>query len=379
MHRPRYGLIAATVALTATLTGLANASANDGPATKQDRTAERATQSTPTAYFVDPTAGSDTNDGTTQNRPWKTLDRLDNLTLPAGTTVHLRSATTHRGSLSVVSSGTKGKPIRVQPYGAGAAPILTGTDCLVLTGSYIEVRGVHTTDCGRAGIQVEGDNNTVIEVESSRNVAGVWVRPGADGTLVTSSWIHDNNLMAPNTPGDDDDYGAFGVEVNGNNTRVVDNRFAGHIAISADYGRDGAAIEVFQARNTLMKGNTSTDDLAFTELGGHTSTKTRVIGNTVASNLGEATFLMTRGPGQHWGPVTDTRAKKNTVTLTGDGSFGFGCYGKCTPQHLELKRNSISAVHYIGYVDGTFTTENNLYERGELWFKLGPGDIWEPR
>ncbi len=82
---------------------------------------------------------------------------------------------------------------------------------------------------------------------------------------------------------------------------------------------------------------------------------------------------MTRGGEQHWGPVTNTVARGNTVRLTGAKSFGFGCYGGCTPGILTLRRNTISAGWYVGWADGTFRTVENRY-RGELWFDLGPGD-----
>jgi hypothetical protein len=86
---------------------------------------------------------------------------------------------------------------------------------------------------------------------------------------------------------------------------------------------------------------------------------------------------MTRGPGQVWGPVVDTVASGNTVRLTGAKSYGFGCYGACTPAHLVLSDNDIRAGWYVGWVDGTFTTTGNTY-RGELWFPLGRGDSWLP-
>jgi hypothetical protein len=86
---------------------------------------------------------------------------------------------------------------------------------------------------------------------------------------------------------------------------------------------------------------------------------------------------MTRGAGQVWGPVIDTVAEGNTVRLTGEKSFGFGCYGGCTPTNLVMRGNTISAGWYVGWVDGTFTTTGNTY-RGELWFPLGTGDTWIP-
>ncbi|MGV3564036.1 MAG: right-handed parallel beta-helix repeat-containing protein [Nocardioides sp.] len=331
----------------------------------------------PTAYYVDPLTGSDDASGTTATSAWRTLARASAATLAPGEVLRLRAGTSHVGALVVTESGTAADPVRVEAYGDGGAPVVSGGQCVLLQGDWLEVSGVHAADCGRAGFRVEGDDVLLEGVEASGSVAGVWIREGSQRATVAASYVHDNTLMAPDTHGPDDDYGAFGIEVNGDHARVLGNRISGHHAPSPDYRVDGAAVEVYQAVGTLIEGNTSTDDLAFTELGGSRTTGTRVLGNTVTSSAEEGTFLMTRGPGQVWGPVVDTVATGNTVRLTGAKSYGFGCYGACTPAHLVLSDNDIRAGWYVGWVDGTFTTTGNTY-RGELWFPLGRGDSWLP-
>lgn len=324
-------------------------------------------------YYVDPITGSDSHSGTTPVTAWRTLTRASEATLEPGQTLLLSSGADHVGALHVTESGTSTAPITVGAYGTGEAPVVSEGTCVRLAGAWITVTGVHAADCRRAGFHVEGTDITVTGVEASGSVAGVWVRPGAQRATVSHSHIHDNIHMAPGTDGPDDDYGAFGIEVNGDHTRVIGNTISGHEALSPDYGKDGAAVEVYQAVGTLIEGNTSSQDLAFTELGGSRTAGTRVVGNTVSSAVVGAAFLMTRGPGQVWGPVTDTVAERNTVALTGEDSFGFGCYGGCTASHLVMKDNTISAGWYVGWVDGTFTSTGNTYS-GELWFPLGPGD-----
>lgn len=326
-------------------------------------------------FYVDPLTGDDTATGTTPDSAWRTLARASEADLQPGQVLALRTGMIHQGALNITASGLPGRPVTIQSYGEGKPPVLTG-DCLTVSGDRVVVTGIAAQDCERAGFSITGDDVTLDGVEASGSVSGVWIQEGAQHSIVRDSHIHDNDRMAPGTDGPDDDFGAFGVEVNGDDSLILGNTISGHVADSPDYGRDGAAVEIYQAAGTIVKGNTSTDDLTFTELGGSRTAGTRYVANRVTSSQAGASFLLTRGAGQtRWGPVTGTTARANTVELTGPEAFGFGCYGSCTPENLDLRRNDIAASWYVGYVDGTFTSRANTYT-GELWFDLGPKDRW---
>jgi hypothetical protein len=324
-------------------------------------------------FWVDPTTGSDDASGRTRGDAWRSLAQVSATVLRPGDTVRLRAGRNHVGGLRITTDGTANLPITVRTYGTGAQPVVSQDGCVALAGDWIRVLDVAAVGCGRSGFAIEGAHDTLRRVTASGNVAGVWIREGSSYALVARSLLQDNDLMADGTPGPDDDYGAFGVEVNGDYARVTNNVIRGHQASSPDYGEDGSAVEVYQAIGTTIDGNRSIDNLAFTELGGSRSTHTRVTRNTVTGSLEQGTFLMTRGAGQVWGPVTDTVAEYNDVRLTGAKSFGFGCYGGCTPSILALGHNTIVAGWYAGWADGTFASSDNVYG-GEIWFLLSLTD-----
>lgn len=365
---PRHSLVAALLLTAATLLPAstpspAHAATVDNPARK---TAGR-------TFYVDPLLGSDRASGRGPLAAWRSLTKVNADGLRPGDTVLLRAGRRHRGGLDLRVDGTRSRPVTVGRYGRGARPVVAQGGCVTLRGDWTQVIGLAAVRCGRAGFTVEGAHVVLRDVFATDNVAGVWIREGASYATVSDSVLRDNDRMAGGTPGPDDDYGAFGVEVNGDHARVTRNIISGNRARSADYGEDGSAVEVYQAVGTTIDHNRSIDNLAFTELGGKRTRGTRVAYNSVRSSLRAGSFLMTRGPGQTWGPVVGTVAEHNTVRLTGAKSFGFGCYGGCTPKILTLRRNVIVAGWYAGWADGTFASAQNIYG-GEIWFDLARTD-----
>jgi len=75
------------------------------------------------AYYVDSVAGSNSNTGTLEAKPLKDLTSLP--TLAAGTTVYLKAGSLWRQSLAPTNDNT-----RIIAYGAGAAPIIDGSDAV---------------------------------------------------------------------------------------------------------------------------------------------------------------------------------------------------------------------------------------------------------
>jgi len=77
-------------------------------------------------YYVDSAGGNDSNAGTTQQSPWKTVAKVNAATLVAGDTVLFKRGGLWTESLAPTASGTAGSPISFDAYGAGPAPLLTG-------------------------------------------------------------------------------------------------------------------------------------------------------------------------------------------------------------------------------------------------------------
>ncbi|MCD9022485.1 right-handed parallel beta-helix repeat-containing protein [Cohnella silvisoli] len=81
---------------------------------------------TPTTYYVSFSAGSDSNNGTSANTPWKTLGKVSTQTFNAGDTILLKKGDTWTGeTLYLNGNGTNTNWITLSSYGTGNKPKIT--------------------------------------------------------------------------------------------------------------------------------------------------------------------------------------------------------------------------------------------------------------
>jgi hypothetical protein len=78
------------------------------------------------AFYVAASAGHDAYDGLSQQKPWRSLERVNAAALRPGDTVLFKRGDTWRGQL-VPQSGRDGAPITYGAYGKGARPLLLGS------------------------------------------------------------------------------------------------------------------------------------------------------------------------------------------------------------------------------------------------------------
>jgi hypothetical protein len=280
------------------------------------------------------------------------------------------------GKLTVKWSGTSANPIIIGAYGSGDLPIIEGsTGCISLTGSYVTIQELLIQNCSWSGIDVYGSNNLIQNTVIKGNVAGIYVRSGASGNRILRNQIVDNNRMSVLTQGGNDDSGAFGILIHGDYTEVAYNTISGSDAFSYDYGRDGAAVEIYGGRNNHIHHNLAIDNDTFSELGNSRSADNTFAYNVVRGSLASATFLVTRGASSSYGPVLRTRLYNNTVLLTGSSSQGVICHAGCGPDILTMRNNIIQAVVKAGYADARFDEDYNLYYGGIVQFTMGPHSL----
>ena len=79
-----------------------------------------------TTYYV-ASSGDDTNTGHSSDDPFRTVAKINSLSLQPGDQVLFRRNDTFRGSLQIRQSGSADKPIVVDAYGSGSKPILAGS------------------------------------------------------------------------------------------------------------------------------------------------------------------------------------------------------------------------------------------------------------
>jgi 3-phytase len=325
-----------------------------------------------TTYYVDAVAGSDSSAGTSPQTAWKSLAKANTVVLAPGTSVLLARGSSFSGPLRPSGSGSSTSPAVIGAYGTGAAPVVRDSStCVSVTGSSVVVRDLEVRACSWAGISVSGQANTVEGNVVTDTAAGVVLKAGAQDNRVVRNTIVDNKRMSVLTASPtDDDSGAFGILLQGDRNEIAYNTISGSDAFSYDYGRDGAAVEIYGAVGNHIHHNVAVDNDAFSELGNSRSADNVFAYNEVRSSLPTSVFLVTRGAASSYGPVLRTKLYNNTVLLTGASSQGFVCHAGCGPDILTMRNNIVQAVAKVGYADRPFDEGHGVYFGGQVQFSL---------
>ena len=75
-------------------------------------------------YYVDSSAGNDSNDGTSEAKAWKSLSKVSSMTFQPGDRILFKAGSAFTGRLEPKGSGTAAAPIQISTYGIGARPVL---------------------------------------------------------------------------------------------------------------------------------------------------------------------------------------------------------------------------------------------------------------
>jgi hypothetical protein len=209
----------------------------------------------------------------------------------------------------------------------------------------------------------------------------VWVTERGRHNVIRNSQMIDNDRMSVNDSEPDNDSGAFGVLLNGDDNRVVGNLIVGSYAPSQDYVSDGAAVEVYDGDRNVVTHNVARDNETFTELGhkpGGTARGNLFANNVVTSTRKRGSFLITRGPGHAVGPVLGTVAVNNSVYLPARKTIGVSCADGCSAKILVLRNNAIKVGGVAGFEDGSGIDDaGGVYKGRPTGFKPGHRSIRE--
>ncbi|MBK9760520.1 MAG: right-handed parallel beta-helix repeat-containing protein [Flavobacteriales bacterium] len=137
-------------------------------------------------YYVSAN-GSDSNNGTSQSTPWKTIDRVNQSTysIVPGDQVLFERGGTYRGEIIWGVSGTASQPVTYGAYGTGAAPIVSGAK--LVTGWTLHSGNIYKA---YVGLQVDFVYVSGARMELARTPnAGSWYRNSSalNSTLTSSS------------------------------------------------------------------------------------------------------------------------------------------------------------------------------------------------
>jgi hypothetical protein len=304
--------------------------------------------------------------------------KLATLNPAANATIALQRGCTYTGTLAISANY-----VTVTAYGTGGDPVIE----LTRDGATVDISGTHVTienvslvgiapgtwrcdgkktPAGQIyGVKIESGalDNTITAISATGLYAGVFVMAGSTGNVIEDSTFTNNTELSTNNSSGSS--GAFGILLWGASNIIRDNTISGNQACSIAYGYDGSAIEVYGGSNNLVSDNDAVNDSAFTELGSYTgaiATGNTYTGNTVSDGPAglTVTFLVTRGSGDPDGPVDNTVATDNTVTLTNSGDEGAVSYAwqtgdgtllTLTGNYLDLGQNQ-AVYEDGGYVNG---------------------------
>lgn len=163
-------------------------------------------------YYVSP-SGNDSNNGTSQSTPWRTLARVQQFssTAAAGDQVLLERGATFTGQLSWYGSGSAASNLVIGAYGTGALPVISGaaavTNWTLHTGNiykasvaqavkYVFVNGALQTLArypNTGWMRVNTSNNTSLTSANITQSSGYW--NGASLVIRSTNWCYENRVI----------------------------------------------------------------------------------------------------------------------------------------------------------------------------------------
>jgi len=119
-------------------------------------------------YYLDALNGNDQNTGSTPQKPWKSLSKINATTFAPGDTILLKAGSVWEGQLWPKGSGSPSQPIRLGRYGEGPKPAIAGKglveDAVLLRNQeYWEIEDLDVSNHGaksgvRRGVHVAVEN-----------------------------------------------------------------------------------------------------------------------------------------------------------------------------------------------------------------------------
>ena len=177
---------------------------------------------TGTTYYVDSKGGNDSNDGTSESKAFKTLDKVNGLNLEPGDTVLLKKGSVFEDQalkFTKEDSGTAEAPVKVSTYGEGKRPQINtnghgqwelnygnpldnqnhkwkgtvSSSILIEDAEYLEIEGLELTNDRESSTDTEKDKKyNDADAMDRTGVAGVAKDNGTvDHIVLNDLYIHD--------------------------------------------------------------------------------------------------------------------------------------------------------------------------------------------
>ena len=163
-------------------------------------------------YYIDATAGSDSNAGTSPEKPWKTFAPLASLKLSPGDSLLLRRGSVFDSRLELSASGSPEARIVVDAYGEGDAPRINAPDSSlyavrIRNSDWLTLQNIEIVNTGsmpmarRTGVSVVCENygqsrGIVLNALNIHDVNGSLVKEegGGSAILISNRWDAGSNI-----------------------------------------------------------------------------------------------------------------------------------------------------------------------------------------
>lgn len=239
-----------------------------------------------TTYYIDSKSGKDTNKGTSEDFPLRTLQKIEKIQLYPGDTVRFKRGSSFIGPLYITNSGDSLSYITFSDYGNSQLPPPAFTNpifdekkgnfgnCIRIQGSYIVVENLYchhtvaqlpentggfTTMWELGAIYIDKQAEYSIIRNNELFDCGVGIKSYGRYTLVENNFIHDCNRVLKKW-----NWGPIGIWLGSDYQEVCYNKIFNYRAVDPrinwgpnSYGgsADGGAIEIDDAR--INKSNIS--------------------------------------------------------------------------------------------------------------------------
>ena len=325
-----------------------------------------------TNYYLDnsSSAANDTNSGISQSSPFKTLAALNRAFSP-GDTINIKAGTTYTGNLDVTADGTAAAPIKFTSYGAGADPVINSNNAIGINlsgANYVVVDNIKIAGASFAAVNIDGASSHNIVSNAEITNSGIGVAINGNDNIARDNYIHDLNLVR-NTVGGDDDYGANGFLIEGNNNEFFGNTIVNAKGPSYDYGEDGGGFEIYgTVSGVSIHDNTVRGSVGFMEVGGQggDTVKNISVYNNISDNNGGFHWLHNNpGSGNFGVTLSDMKVHSNTINEpTSNNIIGFG--GPVAAGSYTFTDNIVNApkATYVFNQTGNYHTDN-FYETAQ--------------
>ncbi len=336
----------------------------------------------PTAqYYVDSVNGLDTNDGSSPTQAWRTLAKINALTLQPGNVINLARGSLWTQQLTLKNSGTAAAPIVVQAYGSGPAPTIQRnttlsdlSNAVKISGSHIRVLDLCLTKVHWSAVHLEPSAQYVVVAGNEISQSGCGIDLLGKHNKAIANYIHDMTMVVDDGT-DQNTWGANGAGILGQDLELAWNRFVNCRARCKVFGGYDGGVFEYYGRNDASGWNVVADDIrihhnfadgcdGFLEANGRMTGL--VIAYNVVVNIPSGVFLFHMRKNDAYLTSYDVRLENNTIA---GAMTAFAFYGAATnfatSNKVVIRNNLVACTNHVGWqivdIKPYLTHDHNLF------------------